>query len=235
MSLTYTQILETIDDNCSTDEYTYPVASKTRDINLALDKITEIIFKSSGRWQYDDSNHTDYPIITTALVQNQRDYTFTEDQQGNIILDIYKVMIADENGRYYELEPVDMQSDEGMESFYNGQNLTGKPTRYDKTGNGILLDCIPDYDYANGLKVFINRESSYFTVNDTTKKPGFSGLFHEYLALRPSYQYAYRKGLSNLVTLRDELMIMEKDIQKHYKNRARDEQSVITSETINSI
>lgn len=235
MSLTYTQILETIDDNCSTDEYTYPVASKTRDINLALDKITEIIFKSSGRWQYDDSNHTDYPIITTALVQNQRDYTFTEDQQGNIILDIYKVMIADENGRYYELEPVDMQSDEGMESFYNGQNLTGKPTRYDKTGNGILLDVIPDYDYANGLKVFINRESSYFTVNDTTKKPGFSGLFHEYLALRPSYQYSYRKGLSNLVTLRDELMIMEKDIQKHYKNRARDEQSVITSETINSI
>lgn len=235
MSITYTDILSIIDDNCSTDEFSYPTASKTRDINLALDKVTEIIFKSSGRWQYDDSNHTDYPIITTALVANQRDYTFTEDQQGNLILDIYKVMIADENGKYYEITPVDMQSDEGMESFYNGENTTGKPSRYDKTANGIFLDCIPDYDYANGLKIFINREGSYFTVNDTTKKPGFSGLFHEYLALRPSYQYAYRKGLSNLVALRDELDKMEKDIQKHYKNRSRDEKSVITSEQINSI
>src|SRR5574343_938810 len=214
------------------------LAQFTADVNIALAKVWALIFKANGRWQFDDSNHSDYPIIATDLLQGQRDYSFTTDEQGNLILDIYKVMVADEQGIYYELRPVDQQSDEDMASFYDGRNTQGKPTRYDKTANGIFLDAIPAYNYRNaeegkpGVKLFINREGSYFSSSDTTKMAGFSGLFHEYLALRPSYQYAYRKGLKNAKALQNEMLLMESDIKQHYRDRGRDEQSQISGEEI---
>lgn len=207
----------------------------TADVNLAWDKTLAMIFKASGRWQFDDSNHTDYPFITTNLVASQRDYTFTTDEQGNLILDIYKVMIKDENGVYFELYPVDQQSDEYMDGFWSGQNETGLPSRYDKTANGIFLDCIPSYNSTNGLKVFINREGTYFTTADTTKKPGFAGLFHDYLAIEPSYTYSYTNSLANKADLLNEKLTMESNIKKHYRDRAKDELPIITSETIDSV
>ena len=207
----------------------------TADVNLALDKAFSIIFKYAGKWQFDDSNHTDYPIITTNLVSGQRDYTFTSDEDGNLILDVYKVMIKDEAGVYFEIYPVDQQSDEYMDGFWSGQNQTGLPSRYDKTANGIFLDCIPSYNSTNGLKVFINREGSYFTTSDTTKKPGFAGIFHKFLALEPSYEYACTNGLANKNDIKQELLEMERDIKKYYRDRSKDEQTFISGESIDSI
>lgn len=235
MSLSFTNIVSQIDANLDTSSTTYPLATKVLDINLALDNIFSLIFKASGKWQFDDSNHSDFPFITTDLVANQRDYTFTSDGSGNLILDVYKVMVKDESGIFHEIYPVDQQSDENMDSFFDGQNTSGIPSRYDKTGNGILLDVIPSYNSTGGLKVFINREGSYFTVASTTTKPGFAGIFHEYLALRPSYYYAFRKGYKNADRFKMEMVAMESKIKSYYRDRSRDEQSVLTSETINSI
>lgn len=213
----------------------------TAKINLALDKVFSVIFKSSGKWQFDDSNHEKYPFIETDLVANQRDYAFTTDQQGNIILDIYKVMAKNPDGVYYELTPVDQQSDSGTESFWDSQNTTGIPTQYDKTANGIILDVLPSYSWriANelerGLKVFINREGSYFAITDTTKKPGFSGLFHKYLVTEPCYNYACDNGLPSKNDLKTELLELERDIKEHYRDRAKDETLVISGETVNYV
>lgn len=195
----------------------------TSEVNLAIDKVFPIIFKAGAKWQFDDSNHTDYPIITTNLVASQRDYTFTTDEQGNLILDVYKVMVkTSASGEFTEIKAVDQQSDEDMRSFYSGANTTGIPTRYDKTANGIFLDCIPSYNSTGGLKVFINREGSYFTTSDTTKKPGFAGLFHKYLAVVPAYEYACTNQLANKNDLKQEMMELERAIQEHYTNRDRD-------------
>ena len=224
MSLTFTQILDTIDDNCKSNSTSYTTADKTRDINLALDRALALIFQVGGTWQFDDSNHTDYPIITTNLVSGQRDYSFTTDQQSNLILDIYKVLISDSAGVYHEIRPTDVQSDPGNQAFYDGLNAQGQPYRYDKTANGIFLDSIPNYNSTNGLKIYINREGSYFATTDTTKKPGIAGLFHEYLALRPSYQYAYRNSLKNLNVLKSEMLEMEAEMQNYYKSREKDVQ-----------
>lgn len=207
----------------------------TAEVNATCDKAWALIFKSTGRWQFDDSNHTDYPFITTNLVSGQRDYTFTTDEAGNLILDVYKVMVKDENGYYNDIDPVDQQSDETMQSFYDGRNTQGMPTRYDKTGNSIMLDAIPSYSATAGLKVFINREGSYFAYSDTTKKPGFAGLFHKYLALEPSYRYACDNGLANKNDLKQELLETESDLKKYYRDRTKDETLIITSQDINSI
>jgi hypothetical protein len=91
-----------------------------------------------------------------------------------------------------------------------------------KNANGIFLDPIPNYNRTGGIKVYISREGSYFTTSDTTKKPGFAGLFHEYLALRPSYQYAFRNSLDNRNILKAEMQEMEMAIMEYYKLREKD-------------
>lgn len=223
MSLTFTQICGLIDRNCKSNSSSYSIADKTADINLALDSAWAMIFKAGGTWQYDDSAHPDYPIITTNLVSGQRDYAFVTDEQGNLILDIYKVLVAQPDGTFKEIIPVDVQSDsKDVAGFYDGNDTQGTPTKYDKTGNAIFLDAIPNYTITNGLKVYINREGSYFTTSDTTKKAGFAGLFHEYLALKPSYYYAFRNSLKNTNNLLNELNKMEYAIKQYYGRRERD-------------
>jgi len=199
------------------------MAQFTGDVNLALDWVYSKIFPVSGTWQFDDSNHTGYPIITGDLVSGQRDYSFVTDDAGNLILDIYKVMVkSGSTGAYKEIKPKDQQSESDTLGFTDGLDVGGVPMYYDKTANGIFLDPVPNYNSDEGLQIFINREGSYFTVSDTTKKAGFSGLFHEYLALRPSYAYANRKQLANAERLKRDMLEMESAIESHFARRERD-------------
>jgi hypothetical protein len=218
-------IVELIDANTGSNSTSYTIEDKTRDINLALDRVFSLIFSVGGTWQFDDSNHTDYPIITTNLVSGQRDYSFVTDGSGNFVLDIYKVLVDDGTGVFKELFPVDQQT-KAPHNYLDGENLDGIPDTYDKTANGIFLDAIPDYNATGGLKILINRTGSYFVKTDTTKKPGFAALFHEYLALRPSYQYAYRKSLANANVLKAEMNEMEQALITHYDGREKDSRKV---------
>lgn len=193
----------------------------TSEINLALDEIWATIFSAGGTWQFDDSNHTDYPIITTNLVSGQRDYAFVTDENGNIILDIYKVLVANPDGTYKEIKPVDVQSNDTdtVAGFYNGLGTSGTPDKYDKTANGIFLDAIPNYSITNGIKIYINREGSYFATSDTIKKAGFSGLFHELIPLKVAYKFAPDSELKRIA---DRMVLKEDAMKKAYGRRERD-------------
>lgn len=216
-------------------------------LNQSLDDAAAIAVKSEGRWQWDDSNQTDYPIITTNLVLGQRDYTFTTDQDGNAILDVYKVFVASPAGIFREMQPVDVQTGDAtprngaasgqlytadsLMSFTNGQNASGSPSRYDKLGNSLFLDPIPNYNYPGGLKCYVNREASHFTSADTTKKPGFPGQFHKYFYLKPALAYARRNTLESYPRILGEVQKLEGDpigetpgtIAIHFSRRSRDE------------
>lgn len=243
MSLNFTQIQAAIHRTCKTTTTSYPTADLTADVNLGLDKAWAIIFGANGTWQWDDTNHTsDYPIITTDLVSGQRDYAFLTDNNGNLVLDIYKVMVKQPGGLYKEIRPVDAQSDLEGTPFYDGVDVAGVPDIYDKTANGIFLDPIPNSsvyttaaDLEDGLKVYINREGSFFTTADTTKKPGFAALFHEYPVLFASYKYACRNQLKNKNDLYNDMINMEAAIRKYYARRERDVQVRITACPVNSV
>jgi hypothetical protein len=231
-SSTKSGIVDLIYRYTGADTTKYPLSEVVSDVNAAVDRLLALAIRSSGSWQYDDSNHTDYPIITTDLVSGQRDYSFTTDEQGNLILDIYRVMVANSSGIFYDLELADQQNQRGRNiGFVDGQEITGQPSKYDKTANGIFLDAIPNYSYTNGIKIFINREASYFTSSDTTKKPGFDGRLHEYLVVRPTAYYAQRKGLDNADFWSNELLKYEGDedrgitglIESVYSKRSKDE------------
>lgn len=217
-------IVQRILKRTGANEISYPIEDITADVNLALDNVLAQIFSCGGTWQFDDISHTDYPIITTNLVAGQRDYSFVTDEQGNMILDIYKVLVKQPDGTYKEVTPVDVQTEKGMNTFFNGNETQGIPNRYDKTANAIFLDLVPSYSIEDGLKVYINREGSYFDKTDTTKKPGFSGLFHELLVLRPSFQYSVDKSLPQARGLQVQLENMEKALKSHYGKRERDAQ-----------
>jgi len=229
MSLNFTQSTTLLDANVKSNSVSYPIAQKVLDLNLGIDRALNIIFKSGGKWQFDDSNHTDYPIISTDLVSGQRDYSFTTDEDGNLILDIYKITIADSSGIFHEIYPVDVQSESNTASFYDGLLVDGQPIRYDKTGNGIFLDPIPDYNKVGGIKIYINREASYFSTSDTTKKCGISGLFQSYPVVYASYQYSLRNSLPSKTDWEKEMLRMEKEISDWYGSRGKDDKRIIRS------
>lgn len=216
------ELLEDLTGTQSASTPSYTLATKTRDINNAYANYFLIGFQTEGRWQLDDTNQTDYPIVTTALTSNQQDYSFTVDEQGNQILDIYRVEILDSNGNAVELCPIDQFDVKGqaLTEFFSD---AAQPIYYDKTANGIILYPKPNYTNAAGLKIYYNRTPAYFTTSDTTKKPGIPDMFHEYLAIRPAYQYCLRKGLQQTANLKQDMLLIEEAIRSYYSSRARDE------------
>lgn len=200
----------------------------TQKINAGMTEAWGLIFSVGGTWQFDDSNHTDYPIISRNLVSGQRDYALTKDANNNLILDIQRVMIADENGNFRIITPVDVAGGYAPSNFYDGLNTTGQPNTYEKNANGIFLDPPANYNYPLGLKVYVSREGVYFTTSDTTSKPGFAGLFHEYPVICACYEYALDKSLPSVERLYREKQEMKNALMDHYKLREKDVNKTLT-------
>lgn len=198
----------------------------TADVNLTIDDYIAIAIQVSGLWKLDDYNHDDYPEIYTDIISGQRDYTFITDENGNDILDIYKVYYKDGDA-YKLLTPYDVDTEREASTFSDGQNATGTPSKYDKTTNAIRLDISPTVGITDGLKVSINREGSYFTYTDTDKKPGFPGLHHAYFYKKPAREYARRNRLDSYNQLDLDVQIMERNIKEYFNRRAKDERPTL--------
>lgn len=237
--MTFTEIISLIQRNTNTQNATtssYSLASKTLDVNNALNNFFIIANSVAGNWRpVDDTNQTDYPIMYSDIVSGQQDYSFTTDENGNQVLDIYKVRMKDSDGNWFTLKQINQNeiTDDKLDT-----TESGTPTQYYINSNGLFLVQKPDYNSTDGLEVWINRTSTYFLTTDTTKKAGIPWVFHEYLALRPSYFYCLQKGLKQASSFRvilygnDGKSGMEGAIKKYYRDRNKDYQEVITPETL---
>lgn len=241
--MTFTEILETIARRTNTQNTTtssYTIAQKTLDVNSALNWYFILANSSAGNWRpVDDTNQTDYPIVYADIVSGQQDYSFTLDENDNQILDIYKIRIKDAtSGEWTTLQQInqDTISDSDLSTL-----VSGIPTQYYLTANGIFLVQKPNFSLTDGLEIWVNRTPTYFLTSDTTKKPGIPYVHHEYLVLRPAYFYCLDKGLPQASDLRVQLYGndgnggMEKRIKEYFKKRNKDFQQSITNENINSI
>lgn len=193
----------------------YPIKDLTRNVNRWLDKAVALIIPASGTWQFDDSNYTDYPIATTALVSGQEDYTLEASH-----LRIERVEIKNESGDWTRLKQIDRTEIKTALSEFAEED--GDPIYYDVSANSIKLYPAPDYSQSSSLKVFFQRKGSYFETTDTTKEPGFAEIFHRYLSLGAAYDYALKNRVTNKDEIKVELLEMEKDIQNFYSRRNRD-------------
>lgn len=231
-----TGIVELLEDLTTTQSATtssYPLATKTRDINNAFSNFISIAIRACGRWQVDDTNQTDFPIVTFDLVSGQDNYAFDRDGStpSNQILELHKLRIKNSSGRWFEPTQIDRREFD-ISQF---QDVTGTPEFYDITSNGIIFYPTPNYNSDEGAELYVSRMPTRFTTSDTTKKAGIPEMFHEYLAIRPAYFYCLANGLKQATGLGNEMFRMEENIKHYYSERNKGESNIITSEPINSI
>jgi hypothetical protein len=194
----------------------YPTNDITRNVNRWFDKAVSLIFKSGGRWQWDDSNQTDLPIATTDLVLGQAEYGLEVSH-----LRIERVEVKTQQGTWVRLRPFDKRDvNTSIEDF----NATaGTPQFYDVVANSVFVYPASSYAQDDSLKIWFQRRGAYFAVSDTTKAPGFAEIFHRYLSLGAAFDYALKNNLSNRNQLREEISAMEEEIKDFYALRQPDE------------
>jgi hypothetical protein len=241
-------IVQDIDFLASSNISSYPLAQKTANVNRALDRAVQIILRSDGRWQWDDTNNTDLPIATTDLIINQQDYSFDSS-----FLDVTRVELKDSAGNWHFLQPFD-QSDlnptaysplpngaTGFAGITSDFSLTdflknaGTPIYYDKLADSVFLYPKPNYNGTASLKVYFQRKANYFVSSDTIKEAGIATQFHRYLSVSAAYDYALAKGLPKANSLRQEMIVLEKEIATFYNIRKKDEKVVLVARKTSSI
>lgn len=205
------------------------LATFTRYINEALNRVINLIMTADGRWQFDDTNNTDFPIATTNLAttlgSEQQDYTF-----DITMLRILRAEVLDNTGAWRKLTPID-QSDIYDQSLTDFLKTPGLPVYYDKQGSSILLYPKPlatSVTSTAGLKVWFQRPPSYFSVSDTTKVPGFNSMYHRLVALIASRDYAMFKQLSVAKAISDKVVQDEDSLIENYTLRNKDEHIKLT-------
>lgn len=217
-----TGIIQSLEDLTGTqDVSSYSTEVKTKSINLALDDYQNVVKEVAGTWQADDSNHTKYPNMKFDLVSGQQDYSFTVDEQGNQVQDIYRVECMDSNGKWRLLTPVDEMRYTDAISEIEAQS--GTPTEYWKTANGIFLKVKPNYSQTLGIRMFFTRSPNYFVSSDTTKTPGIPNGHHKYLFFKPAYWYWLPIDSAKATLFQNEVFRIEEEIRKDISNRNRDE------------
>jgi len=216
-------IVQDIDDWVNTDDTSYPIAKKTKDINAWLDRVVSLILLADGRWQWDDSNYSDLPIGMSNLVEGQQDYNIA----GATFLEVLRVEVMDSNGNYKLLTPIDEHdvTNSAMSEYYKTDGL---PVKYDKKGDSIFLYPKPSSSAVTlslGLRVNFQRSASHFVVEDTTKQPGFNPLFHRILSFGPALDYASKNEMvTKIKIIQPRLDKMEAGLVEAYTVRSKDEQ-----------
>lgn len=206
-----------------------------RRVNMAYEDVVSKILGCDGRWQFDDTNYTTFPIATTTLVNSQADYTFDTTH-----LRILRVEVMDASGNYYQLEPIDIHDLEGIATT-EFNKTDGRPVYYDKQGSSIVLYPAPDngvsVTLALGLKVYFQRTADIFTsaqVTTGTKVPGFASPFHMILAYKAALPYALSYKKDRVAMLMSEIARLEKEMVKFYSKRQKDERQIMTMKSIDN-
>ena len=203
-------------------------------VNDAQDSIVSDILDVDTRWQWDDTNRTDFPIGSIDLVDGQRDYTLDVEH-----LKILGVEVKDASGNFYPLLPIDMEDmrSKGITptEFFE---TNGLPQYYDKIANSILLYPQPataQVTISNGLKVHFQRGPEYFTTSDTTRVPGFASLYHKLIPLLTSFEYAVSNDMTEKAGLLNIRIQEERNkLKGYFSKRGKDRKPRITIKTKNS-
>lgn len=210
------------------------LATFTRYLNEALNRVANLIMTADARWQFDDTNNTDYPIATTNLIttlgSEQQDYQFDVT-----MLRILRMEVLDNTGAWRKLTPID-EADIYDQSLTDFMKTPGLPVYYDKQGASIFLYPKPlatSVTSTAGLKVWFQRPPSYFVTSDTTKVPGFNSMYHRLAATIASRDYATFKQLSVAKALSDLVQIGEDSLVENYALRNKDEHIKLSAKYYN--
>lgn len=227
--MTITQIISRIYRLTKTNSSSYDATDLLDDINIAYDRVASLIIKSDNRWQWDDTNNTDFPIATTSLVASQQDYALS-----TMHLKILRVEMKNASGIWSVLSPRDPQDDIGY-AVSQESTITGIPTEYDKLGTSIFLYPVPNFSQVSSLKVFYQRGPASFTsteVSTGTKSPGFNSLYHDLISLWVAYDYWMTADPGMTTRILNQITMKEAALREDYGGRDKDDKSFISMEGI---
>jgi hypothetical protein len=173
-------------------------ATFTSRLNRSLEKYMGMLGAGSMFAKEDDTNYTNQPFSLFNIVEDQHDYQFLTDEDGNAISDFTAVLIK--VGTIFR--PITRLSlDTNAELVMSPNDVTGVPTGYIERNNTIFLDPVPNYSLAQGGKVFYKRAPSYFATTDSVKEPGIPFQFHEMLAVDSAYAWLLVHKSNSLVEI----------------------------------
>lgn len=182
---TKTGLCEDADFICGTDSVSYPLVDKARNANRHYYKAVVDILKASGRFQFDDSNHTTLPTYTFDLVNAQEDYSLPTN-----LLELWAIEVKDAAGNWTRLTETDLT--ERVRTITDFSNTPGVPREYDVMGDSAYLYPAPataSVTTTAGGKMYFAREVDHFTSADTTQEPGIAEPFHRLISLGMAYDW----------------------------------------------
>ena len=210
-------ICQDIDFHVDTDSTSYPIKDKVRNVNTWYRRTISWIWEACGDWDFDDSNQTDLPTVTTNLVKDQDDYALPADY-----IKIDRIEVKDASGIWKRLIPFDKSQLRNM-ALDEFQKTSNVPIYYDLFANSLRLYPASDSDRTTALKIYFGRDIDEFAITDTTQEPGFNKNFHRILSYGAAYDYALANGITKKVnSLRNEIAIMKEGITSYYKDRNAD-------------
>lgn len=238
---TKTGILQTIERWCNladgaiTGDTTF-IKTMTASVNDAFNTLIPLLLSFSDYIKWDDTNNTDLPIGTFSLVSGQSDYTIAQDANSLDIFNITSLRILPFATSTTYMDLYEMTSDDWRANEAMSPNTfsIGVPTHFLKYGNTIFLYPQPNYSVAAGVKIYFERQPSYFVSTDTTKKPGIPRPFHVLLALYPALEWNILNNPQNTAVItRIEARIakVEKDLRNAIEGR-NPHRSVMTTKRI---
>lgn len=212
--MTYDQIKDRVYFLSKTNSTSYPIADLTDSANAAVERVVSLINRCDSRWQFDDTNQTDLPVATTALVSGQADYTLATSH-----LSIDRVELKDASGTWSKLIPKDQHDtpDEALSA-----TTSGIPTSYDLMGASVILDPVPNYSQAASLKIYFTRPPVSFLTTDDDEVPGFNPLFHDLVPLWVAYDYCLINDPDAARGIFTHIQFKEEELYKFYGLRSRD-------------
>ncbi len=215
----------------------YPDANLLIDINIWYQKIVTMILESQDDTDFDDMRATDYPVQTTPLIANQRDYTIPVSER---MLKVKRVDISYDGTNWYRATSVDDGAIPFGMSFDNAsstdidldQNFIPEAPCYDVAYNSIWLYPMPYSGNMNSgaiLRVEWERNVVPFTtadyttvLTDSTVIPGFDAPFQPMLAVGAAYEFAVAKQMPQLAQLGQQLQDWEVRLRQAYGRKELD-------------
>lgn len=157
-------------------------------LNNSFEKVMPLLLSYSDYLRWDDTNNTDKPVAKTNIVSGLSDYKITEDDNSLDVLNITSVWALESaSGTEFKKLQRLYPNDENYEKAISpNPSVSGIPTHFAEVGSFTYLYPEPNYSATNGLKLFFEREQTYFTVTGTsgadTTEPGIPKPFHDLLA-----------------------------------------------------
>lgn len=216
----------TFKTNDSTSSFT--AAQRLASINKYYHKTQTMILQSSDGWQYDDTNKTDYPILTANLVAGQQDYTLPTSTLKIKRLEVKLDGTNWKRARAFDISGIAGGSDDTSVAA----SFSESDPHYDVNSGSLFLYPEPESNVEGGLKIWIARQVDTFTSGQYTTgtlEPGFDDQFHIMLALGAAYDYLSSKPGLNATPIWQELQDYELRLRQHYGKKNEDEQLSITS------